>query len=332
MTPISTRVLGASDLAITPLGFGAWAIGGGDWAYAWGPQDDDASVDAIVAAVTDGGHNWIDTAPVYGLGHSEEVVARALAAWRNSATAGATAPYVFTKCGLVWDEARQVSQRIKGASVRAECEDSLRRLQVDTIDLYQIHWPAPDEDIEEAWTEIAKLKEEGKIRHAGVSNFSAAQMERARAIAPIASLQPPYSMLRRGIEEEILPYCRRHHIGVIAYSPMLSGMLTGGMTAERAANFAADDWRRNNKEFQEPRLSHNLALVERMRVLGAGYGRTPGEVALAWVLAHPALTGAIVGGRSRAQVLGTAGAQFFRLTPEEHRQVTEWAENCLAGK
>jgi aryl-alcohol dehydrogenase-like predicted oxidoreductase len=328
---IPTRNLGQSDLAITPLGFGAWAIGGGNWAYAWGPQDDDASVDAILAALTEGGSNWIDTAPVYGLGHSETIVARAIKDWRNSAPAGAKAPYVFTKCGLVWDSNRQISQRIKAASVRSECEDSLRRLQVDTIDLYQIHWPAPDEDIEEAWTEIAKLREEGKIRYAGVSNFSVAQMERARAIAPITSLQPPYSMLRRGIESEILPYCQANNIGVIAYSPMLSGMLTGAMTRERVASLPPDDWRRNNKEFQEPRLSHNLALVEKLRQLGDRHGVLPGVIALAWVLHHPAVTGAIVGGRSRSQVLGTSPAQTLRLTPEEYSQVTQWAEACLAA-
>jgi aryl-alcohol dehydrogenase-like predicted oxidoreductase len=328
---IPTRPLGNSDLHITPLGFGAWAIGGGNWAYAWGPQDDTASVDAILAAINEAGCNWIDTAPVYGLGHSEEVVSRALAAWRNAAPAGARPPHVFTKCGLIWNDQREVSQRIKAASVRAECEDSLHRLNVDRIDLYQIHWPAPDQDIEEAWTEIAKLQQEGKIRHAGVSNFSVAQMERARSIAPITSLQPPYSMLRRGIEPEILPYCLQHNIGVLAYSPMLSGMLTGGMTRERAQSMAPDDWRRNNKEFQEPRLTHNLALVEQLRALGQTHGRSPGEVALAWVLAHPVLTGAIVGGRSRAQVLGTAGAQTFRLTPQEYSQVTAWAEACVGA-
>jgi aryl-alcohol dehydrogenase-like predicted oxidoreductase len=328
---VEKRTLGNSDLEITPLGFGAWAIGGGNWAYAWGPQDDDASIDAILASVTEGRSNWIDTAPVYGLGHSEEVVAKALMAWRNSAPAGAKAPYIFTKCGLVWDENRQVSQRLTAQSVRAECEASLRRLKVDAIDLYQIHWPLPEAEIEEAWTTIAELLQEGKIRYAGVSNFHTGQMKRAQAIAPITSLQPPYSMLRRQVETEILPYCQTQNIGVIAYSPMLSGMLTGAMTKERAAQLAPDDWRRNNKEFQEPRLSHNLALVEKLRELGLRHGRSPGEVALAWVLHHPAITGAIVGGRSRQQVLGTSGAQTFRLSDEEYIEVSHWAADCLAA-
>src|SRR5438270_2995788 len=283
---MKTRRLGNSDLAITPVGFGAWAIGGGGWAFAWGGQNDTDSVAAIREAL-DCGANWIDTAAVYGLGRSEEVVARALHGVRRR-------PYVFTKCGMVWDESRQVGNRLKAASVRRECEASLKRLRVDAIDLYQIHWPKPAEDIEEGWGELAKLKDEGKLRWVGVSNFDAGQLERARAIAPVTSLQPPYSLLHREVEPEVLPYCREHRIGVIAYSPMASGLLTGAMTRQRVANLPADDWRRQNPEFQEPNLSQNLALVERLRTIGARHGKSTGEIAIAWTLRQPALSGAIV--------------------------------------
>ena len=294
-------------------------MGGGGWAYSWGPQDDDSSVSAVHRAL-DHGIDWIDTAAVYGLGHSEEVVARALAGRPDSA-AGAKRPLVFTKCSMVWDDKREVSGRLKAGSVRKECEDSLRRLKTDTIDLYQIHWPNPDEDIEEAWTEIGKLIAEGKVARAGVSNFNVAQLERAHAIAPVASLQPPYSMLRRGIEAELLPWCLANGVGVIVYSPMLSGLLTGAMTKERAENLPADDWRRNNKEFQEPNLTRNLELVEVLRGIGAAHGRSPAEVALAWTLKHPAVTGAIVGARSPEQVDGFAGALMFRLTDAEYAKI-----------
>ena len=303
------RQLGTSDLMITPLGIGAWAMGGGGWQFAWGPQDDDASIAAIRAAL-EAGINWIDTAAVYGLGHSEEVVARAL-------DGVSPKPYLFTKCERVWDGQRRISGSLKAASIRRECEDSLRRMKVDAIDLYQIHWPEPDEDIEEGWTEMARLKEEGKVRWIGVSNFSAAQMRRAWAIAPITSLQPPYNILARGIEEEELPYCQTNRIGVLAYSPMKSGLLTGKMTRERIAAMPPDDFRRRTPHFQEPKLTRNLELVGLLRQIGARHGRNPGEVAIAWVLRHPAVTAAIVGMRSAGQAREMLGAAEFRLSPEE---------------
>ena len=309
----SLRTLGNSDLHLTPIGFGAWAIGGGDWKFAWGPQDDDSSIEAIHRAL-DLGINWIDTAAVYGLGHSEEVVARALKSTSHK-------PYVFTKCALRWNDDRTIYNSIKADSVRYELENSLRRLNVDTIDLYQIHWPNPDPEIEEGWEELAKLKEQGKIRWIGVSNFNVEQMKRAQKIAPITSLQPPYSMLRRAIEEEILPYVQQNGIGVINYSPMVSGLLTGKMTAERIAAMPADDWRRNAVEFNEPRLSRNLKLVELLREIGSGHGVAPGVVAVAWTLHHPAITAAIVGGRSGKQVEEVAAALQFRLAEEEYARI-----------
>jgi len=314
------RNLGNSNMAITPVGFGAWAIGGGGWAYAWGSQDDDDSVSAIHRAI-DLGMNWIDTAPVYGLGHSEEVVARAL----KGRTDGER-PYVFTKCAMVWNDKREIGNSLKAESVRREVDESRRRLRMDTLDLVQIHWPNPDEEIEEGWTTLAELQREGKIRWIGVSNFSVEQLRRAQAIAPVTSLQPPYSMLRRGIEAELLPFCRENNIGVIVYSPMLSGLLTGAMTKERAANFADDDWRRNNKEFQEPKLSKNLELVEVLREIGNAYDRSPGEVAVAWVLRRPEITAAIVGARSAEQVEGVVGAGTLRLKDDEIRRIEGFLE------
>ncbi|MBL6714271.1 MAG: aldo/keto reductase, partial [Pirellulales bacterium] len=291
---MQTKQLGNSDLQITPVGFGAWAIGGGDWSFAWGPQDDGQSVAAIHEAL-DLGVNWIDTAPVYGLGHSEEVVGRALAG-------RAERPLIFTKCGRIWDETRTVGKRLKAESIRSECEASLRRLAVDTIDLYQMHWPEPDEDVEEGWTEMARLQEEGKVRWIGVSNFSVAQMKRATAIAPITSLQPPYSMLRRDVEAEILPYAREHGIGVIAYSPMASGLLTGTWTKDRRESLPEDDWRKHkNPLFQDPAFDHGTAVAEVLREVGAAHGATPAAVAIAWVLENPAVTAAIVGARAPGQ-------------------------------
>jgi aryl-alcohol dehydrogenase-like predicted oxidoreductase len=308
-----TKRLGNSDLFLTPIGFGAWAIGGSGWEFAWGAQDDSDSVAAIWGAL-DAGVNWIDTAAVYGLGHSEEVVARALAGVGHR-------PYVFTKCGMVWDERRQIGRSLKADSIRRECEASLRRLRVDAIDLYQIHWPDPDADIEEGWATLAALKEEGKVRHIGVSNFDVAQMERAQTIAPITSLQPRYSLLHREIEEEILPFAEQEGIGVIAYSPMASGLLTGAMTRERVAGLPADDWRKRHPDFQEPQLSHAHRLVRLLRAIGKRHGRTPAEVAVAWVLHDPAVTGAIVGARRPGQMLGVVGAAEFRLSPRELAEV-----------
>ena len=300
---------GRTDMEITRIGFGSWAIGGGGWRAAWGPQDDDEAVGAIRRAV-ELGMNWIDTAAVYGLGHSEELVARTLKGVSER-------PYVFTKCSQVWDESGNISNNLKKDSVKRECEESLSRLQVEAIDLYQIHWPRPDEDIEEGWEAMAELKEEGKVRHIGVSNFDVEQMERIREIAPVETLQPPYNMLKRGIEDEILPYCQENDIGVIAYSPMRSGLLTGKMSPERVANLPADDWRRNSSDFQEPRLSRNLELVSLLEEIGVEHGRSPGEVAIAWTLRHQAVTAAIVGGRRPDQVDGIIGAAELRLSEDE---------------
>jgi aryl-alcohol dehydrogenase-like predicted oxidoreductase len=306
---METRQLGKSELFITPIGFGAWAIGGSGWEFAWGGQDDTDSITAIHEAL-DAGINWIDTAAVYGLGHSEEVVARAVDGMSNR-------PYVFTKCSMVWNAHREIGHSLKADSIRRECEASLRRLRVETIDLYQIHWPDPDEDIEEGWATLAALKQEGKVKNIGVSNFNVAQMERAQAIAPITSLQPPYSLLHREVEDEILPYCARENIGVIAYSPMASGLLTGAMTRERIATLPTDDWRKGHPDFQEPRLSVNLRLVRLLRAIGRQRGRTPAEVAVAWVLHNPAVTGAIVGARKPGQIRAVVGAADLHLSPRE---------------
>lgn len=319
---MNTKQLGNSDLFITPIGFGAWAIGGGGWEFAWGAQDDRDSIAAIQEAL-DAGINWIDTAAVYGLGHSEEVVARALEGMNNR-------PYVFTKCSMVWNEHREISHSLKAASIRRECEASLRRLRLETIDLYQIHWPEPDPDIEEGWATLAALKEEGKVRHIGVSNFNVAQMKRAQAIAPITSLQPRYSLLHREIEQAILPFAARQNIGVIAYSPMASGLLTGAMTRERIAALSADDWRKHHSDFQEPQLSRNLKLVRLLRAIGRLDGRTPAEVAVAWVLHNPAVTGAIVGARRPGQVRDVAGAAEFRLSPREAAEVEAFFAKAAA--
>jgi aryl-alcohol dehydrogenase-like predicted oxidoreductase len=315
------RQLGNSDLQITPLGIGAWAMGGGGWNGSMGPQNEADSVPAIHAAL-DHGLNWIDTAALYGLGHSEEVVARALKG-RSSK------PYIFTKCERVWDDAGTIGPCLKAESIRRECEDSLRRLHTDVIDLYQIHWPEPDEDIEEGWAEMARLQREGKVRYIGVSNFSVLQMRRAQTIAPITSLQPPYSIVTRQIENEILPFTSQNNIGVIVYSPMSAGLLTGAMTGERVANFAAEDWRRNLPNFQEPLLSRNLQLVERLREIGNHHGRSPGEVAIAWTLNHSAVAGAIVGFRSVKQVSGIIGAAEFRLPPSDMSQIDDTLEPRL---
>jgi aryl-alcohol dehydrogenase-like predicted oxidoreductase len=304
---MQTRILGDSDIAITSVGYGAWAIGGAGWEYAWGPQQDDDSIAAIQRSL-ELGINWIDTAAVYGLGHSEDVVAKALAGWTGKR------PYVFTKCGLVWDTQGHLTRKLTATSVRRECEDSLRRLKVDTIDLYQTHWPPQnDAELEEGWTELAALKQEGKVRWIGVSNFSVEQMERARSIAPVTSLQPPYSLVRRGAGSDVLPFCRKEHIGVIVYAPMASGLLTGAMTRERIASLPDNDWRRRGADFNEPKLTRNLALVERLTVVGKRYGRSPGEVAIAWTLRNSAVTGAIVGARSAAQAEGVMRAAELQI-------------------
>jgi aryl-alcohol dehydrogenase-like predicted oxidoreductase len=310
---MQTKKLGNSDMELTPIGIGAWAMGGGGWQFAWGPQDDQESIAAIHAAL-DGGINWIDTAAVYGLGHSEEVVARALAGRSRR-------PYVFTKCERVWDQSGRITGNLKTDSIRRECEASLRRLNVDVIDLYQVHWPQPEQDLEEGWTTMAKLKEEGKVRWIGASNFNVEQIERAGRIAPVTSLQPPYSLVAPEAEFSTLPYALENHIGVIVYSPMGSGLLSGAMTRERVTNFPADDFRRRFPAFQEPALTRNLETAELLKRIGQRHRRTAGEVAIAWTLRNPAVTAAIVGMRSARQVEGVIGALEFRLTPAEVQEI-----------
>lgn len=315
---MQTRPLGNSDLQITPIGYGAWAIGGGSWEFGWGPQDDQDSIAAIHRAL-DLGINWIDTAAIYGLGHSEEIVAQALKQRSDR-------PYVFTKCSMIWNDRSEISRSLNANSLQQEVEASLRRLQIETIDLYQIHWPNPDSEIETGWATLSKLQQSGKVRYIGVSNFSIEQMQRAQAIAPITSLQPPYSLVRPDVESEILPYCHQHNIGVIVYSPMQSGLLTGSMTAERIANLPDNDWRKRSSEFQEPRLSRNLALVDLLRQVGLRHHCSAGEVAIAWTLRHPAVTGAIVGGRNPKQVEGTIGAAEVRLSDSELAEIQTFLE------
>ena len=310
---MKTNVLGNSDLSITPIGFGAWAIGG-DWEFGWGAQDDAQSVAAIHRAL-ELGVNWIDTAAVYGLGHSEEVVARALREWHGPR------PYVFTKCGMIWNGQGKVDYSLRQESIRRECEASLRRLKTDVIDLYQIHWTADDlNETLEGWTTLAALQKEGKVRWIGLSNASVEEMQKCQGIAGITSLQPPYSLIRRNVETAQLPWCRQENVGVIVYSPMASGLLTGAMTRERLAALPKTDWRTRNEQFKEPKLSENLKLVERLRAVGARHGRSPGETAIAWTLRHPAVTGAIVGARNAHQAEGVMRAGDLRLSD---RQVTE---------
>ena len=318
---MTLRSLGQSNLRITPIGIGAWAIGGGKWEFGWGPQDDQESIAAIHAGL-DLGMNWIDTAAAYGLGHSESIVGRAIKNFRAR-------PYVFTKCSLVWDKSGKISHNLQAGSIRREAEASLDRLGVDAIDLYQIHWAAwhggPETaspgSIEEAVGELAKLKMEGKIRNIGLSNFNAQQMQRALQIAPIASLQPQYSLLATDVESSILPFTLEHKIGVIVYSPMASGLLSGAMTRDRIAALPEDDWRKHSPNFQEPLLSRNLRLVERLRAIGQDYNASPGEVAIAWTLRNPAVTGAIIGVRSAQQAKGIAGAANIRLNADDMRDI-----------
>jgi aryl-alcohol dehydrogenase-like predicted oxidoreductase len=304
------KILGHSGMEITAIGFGSWAVGG-PWQHGWGKQDDDSSIAAIHRAL-ELGVNWIDTAPAYGLGHSEEVVARALADWSGEK------PYVFTKCGIVWDKDGKVDYSLKADSVRGECEASLRRLKIDAIDLYQAHWSADNiDETLEGWGEMAKLKKEGKVRWIGASNFSVEELRRCAEVAPVTSLQPPYSLVKPAAGDELLPYCRENGIGVIVYSPMASGLLTGKMTREHIDSLAKDDWRRKDPEFTEPKLSKNLALVERVKQVAEKHGVSPGEVAIAWTLTNGAVTGAIVGGRNATQVQGIIGGAELKLTSED---------------
>ncbi len=308
------RKLGTSDLYLTPIGLGTWAIGGGDNPYGWGPQDDIDSVAAVRRAL-DLGINWIDTAKGYGHGHSEEVIGQAIAGRRDEVI-------VATKCGILWKEdGSDIYGCMDCDSIKQEVESSLRRLKVDAIDLYQIHWPLPDEGIEEGWGAVADLVKEGKVRYGGVSNFSVEQLKRIMPIHPVTSLQPPYSMLLRDTEKELLPFCAENNIGVVVYSPMQAGLLTGKMTQERVAAFPDDDWRKGNSLFQEPQLSINLNLVEKLRPIAERVGRPVGQLAVAWVLRRPEVTSAIVGARRPSQIEEMAGAADWTLSAEEIAEI-----------
>jgi aryl-alcohol dehydrogenase-like predicted oxidoreductase len=306
-TPLGTTLLGKTGLDITRVGFGAWAIGGGGWEFGWGPQDDDDAIAAIHRAL-ELGVNWIDTAAAYGFGRSEQTVGRALQGLRDHER-----PYVFTKASLVEGPGRTVVHNLKRDSILREAEASLKRLGLDAIDLYQIHWPIPDADLEEGWAAFAELQEQGLVRHIGVSNVNVEQLRRAEEIAPVETVQPQYSLIDRDAEAELLPFVEREAIGVIVYSPMASGLLTGAMTRSRIARLPDDDWRGHDPRFQEPRLSHHLALVQRLRAVGDRHSTTPGAVAIAWALSNPAVDGAIVGFRRPDQVDPLVGASDLRL-------------------
>jgi aryl-alcohol dehydrogenase-like predicted oxidoreductase len=310
---LQTNPLGSTGMEISRVGFGAWAIGGGGWEFGWGPQADDESIAAIHRAL-ELGVNWIDTAAAYGFGRSEQIVGGALRGLRER-------PYVFTKNSLLDDGTRHVRHVLKRDSILREAEASLRRLGVDAIDLYQIHWPVPDEDIEEGWAAMAELKERGLVRHIGVSNFSASQVRRIQSIAPVETIQPPYSLIDREAETEILPLAEREGIGVIVYSPMGSGLLTGGITRERIAAMPADDWRKTDPRFTEPQLSRHLALAARLQAVAARHGSTPGAVAVAWALRNPAVAGAITGFRRPGQVDPILGAAGLELTSQDMAEI-----------
>lgn len=311
---MQTRKLGYSELNLSTIALGTWAMGGGDWKFGWGPQDDQASLKAVHAAVEQG-INWIDTAPIYGHGHSEMVIGKAIKGIRDSLI-------IATKCGRVWEgDSREIGKSLKAKSIRSEVEASLRRLNIEVIDLYQIHWPEPDEELEEGWTTVMELIKEGKVRYGGVSNFNLEQLKRAQAIYPIASLQPPYNMLRREIEDDIVAYCRENEIGIIAYSPMQAGLLTGKFTKERAMSLPESDWRSRHPFFNEPHLEINLQLVEQLRKIAKNKNITLPQLSLAWVLRHKEVTSAIVGARSPQQIEETAKASSIRLHPEEIEQI-----------
>jgi len=329
MTSLPERKLGKDGPHITRIGLGAWAIGGGGWAFGWGAQDDAASLATMRRAV-ERGINWIDTAAVYGLGHSEEVVGRFL----KELPAGER-PYVFTKCGLVWDEgnrAGEIRRDLRPASIRRECDASLRRLGVDRIDLYQFHWPDDTETpVEESWGEMARLVEAGKVRWAGVSNFDLPLLERCAAVRHVDSLQPPFSAISRGAGASTIPRCAEHGTGVIAYSPMKSGILTEAWTAERVSRLAPDDWRRRSPDFQPPEIGRNLALRDALRPVAARRGSTVASVAIAWALAWPGVTGAIVGARAPEQVDDWIGAAAVSLAPEDLDEIARAIERTGAG-
>jgi aryl-alcohol dehydrogenase-like predicted oxidoreductase len=308
-TQLTTTTLGETGLEITRLGLGAWAIGGGSWEFGWGPQDDEESIAAIHRAL-DLGINWIDTAAAYGFGHSEQVVGRALEGLADR-------PYVFTKCSLLEGPDRTVVHSLRRDSIRREAEQSLERLGIDAIDLYQVHWPVPAADIEEGWSALAELKEQGVVRHIGVSNFDVGQLRRLQQIAPVETLQPQYSLIEREVERELLPFAEQQGLGVIVYSPMGSGVLTGKMTRERIESLPVDDWRKRDARFNEPQLSATLELVERLNVLADRYDTTAGAIAVAWALGNPAVDGAIVGFRRADQVAPILAATSLELTDED---------------
>jgi aryl-alcohol dehydrogenase-like predicted oxidoreductase len=312
-TVLKATRLGQTGLEITRVGFGAWAIGGGGWEFGWGPQDDDESIAAIHHALEQG-INWIDTAAAYGFGRSERIVGQAL-------EGVAERPYVFTKCSLVEGPGRTVVHSLKRDSILREAHDSLNRLGIDAIDLYQIHWPVPVENIEEGWAALAELREQGLVRHIGVSNFHVDQLRRVQQIAPVETLQPQYSLIEREVEQEILPFTEREGIGVIVYSPMGSGMLTGGMSRERIEQLPEDDWRKHDPRFNEPQLSRNLDLVERLKAVADRHDTTPGAVAVAWTLHNPSVDGAIVGFRRPDQVTPILRAANLELTAEDLEEI-----------
>lgn len=326
---IPSRPLGSSGLEISVLGFGAWAAGGGGWAFGWGPQEDELSVAAIHRAV-EHGVTWVDTAAVYGLGHSEEVVGRALRALPADAR-----PLVFTKCGLEWDRADRTASPRRIATprtVRRSLEDSLRRLGADHLDLFQVHWPDDEgNDVEEMWAEMARLRDEGKTRALGLSNFGVPLLDRCEAVAHVDAIQPPFSLLHRETAEELLPWARAHGAGVICYSPMGSGLLTETFTAERVQNLAEDDWRRRPPSFMEPRLSRNLALRDALRPVARRHGTTTSAVAVAWVTAWSGVSGAIVGARTPTQVDGWVGAAELKLTAEDLDEIVRAIDGTGAG-
>lgn len=303
---MQTRTLGSSGLRLTPIGLGTWAMGGGDWKFGWGPQDDKESIAAIHAAL-DAGVNWIDTAAIYGHGRSEQIVGEAIRDRRDSVL-------IATKCGRVWEgDSREIGKSLTRASILREVDASLRRLGVDVIDLYQIHWPEPDEQVEEGWATVADLVKAGKVRFAGVCNFNLSQLKRAQAIHPIASLQPPYSMLKREIEDEIVPWCRANGVGILAYSPMQAGLLTGAFTSARVASLSPQDWRSRHPLFTEPQLSVNLRFVDRLRTIATKMGISVSQLALAWVLRLPEITSAIAGARNASQIQETVRAGRISL-------------------
>ena len=305
---MKTRRLGKTELELTTVGLGTWAIGG-SWQYGWGPQDEKDSIATVIAAMEEG-INWIDTAPIYGCGDSETAVGKALKELGER-------PIIATKCGLVWNKKREKISKLEAGSIKAECEASLKRLGVEVIDLYQMHWPEPDEQIEEGWGAMVELVQQGKVRFIGVSNYSVDQLERIGKIYPVASLQPPYSMLRRGAENKLLDYCSTSGIGVVCYSPMQKGLLTGKVTAEWVANLATDDHRHKDPAFAEPKLSANLEIVERLRPIAEGNGKSLAELAIAWVLRRKEVTSAIVGARRAEQIRQTAPAGDWKLSGEE---------------